>query len=81
MKRRDIVIIVVAMVVIAAGAVLINHYAFSRKATIPPPTTPTTTPISQAYRACVADGATISTAIAAFDAQNPGATPTEALLI
>jgi hypothetical protein len=78
MKQRQIAILVSAMVTIAAGAVLVSHYAFSsRKPLI---ATPTTAPNSQAYRACVADGATLSTAIAAFDAQNPGVVPTETLL-
>ncbi len=40
-----------------------------------PPTT-ASTPLS----ACQADGATVSTAIAAFEATNPGVTPTEALI-
>jgi prepilin-type N-terminal cleavage/methylation domain-containing protein len=35
---------------------------------------------SSAKAACQADGATISTALAAFSAQNAGVTPTEALL-
>jgi hypothetical protein len=83
MKQRQTVIIVLAMVVIAAGAVLVSHYAFSSHspAFTTPTTAPTTAPNSQAYRACVADGATISTAIAAFDAQNPGTVPTEASLV
>jgi hypothetical protein len=36
---------------------------------------------SSATAACQADGATISVAIAAFEAQNPGVLPTEALLV
>ncbi len=36
---------------------------------------------AQAIASCEADGATVSTAIAAFDAQNPGTVPTMALLI
>ena len=38
-------------------------------------------PSSQALLACRADGATISTAIAAFESQNPGVIPTEAALL
>jgi hypothetical protein len=37
--------------------------------------------VSQVLKACQADGATVSTAIAAFEAQNPGLTVTEALLV
>jgi hypothetical protein len=70
------VTIVLAMLVIAAGALLINHYAFSN-ARIALPTTTTIAPQTQALRSCEADGATVSTAMAAFSAQNPGVTVTQ----
>lgn len=41
---------------------------------------PTTTTTYSPLSACQADGATVSVAIAAFEAENPGVTPTEALL-
>jgi hypothetical protein len=80
-RRRELASIVVAMVVVAAIALLVNHYAFSQKFTAPTTTSTTIPAISQAYRACVADGATISTAMAAFEAQNPGVTVTESDLV
>jgi ABC-type glycerol-3-phosphate transport system substrate-binding protein len=78
-KRRDLFMIVLAMMIVAAGAVLLNHYAFAGKSA--PPTTTTIPSLARAYRACVADGETISTAIAAFQAQNPGLTATEPELL
>lgn len=82
MKQRDIVVLLLAMVVIATGAVLVNHYAFANSS--PPPialTTTTTNPLAQAYRACVADGATVETAMAAFVAENPDVNLTESSLV
>jgi hypothetical protein len=77
-KRRDLYIVVPAMVVVAAGAVVASHYTFSSpNSAMSTSTTALPANIRQAYRACVADGATLSTAIAAFDAQNPGLVPTE----
>lgn len=72
-------VILMAMVVIAAGAVLVNHYAFGHKS--PTPTTTTSAPFAQALRACEADGATLATAIAAFEAENPNLMPTESDLV
>ena len=80
MKRRDLVVILLGMVVIAAGAILVNHYAFAHES-LPPITTTTTDSLAKSYRACVADGATIETAIAAFKAENPDLNPTESTLI
>jgi len=74
-------IILLAMVVIATAAVLVNHYAFAQKSLPPLATTTTTDPLAKAYRACVADGATIETAIAAFKAENPDLNPTESALV
>ena len=42
---------------------------------------PSTTTTYSATLACQADGMTVSTAIAAFEAQNPGVSPTEASLL
>jgi hypothetical protein len=74
-------IILFAMVVIAAGAVAVNHYAFNH--TTSPTTTITTSedPFAKTLRACQSDGATVSTAIAAFRAENPSLNPTESELI
>ena len=54
------------------------HYKVLRVLSSKPPTTTTTEPTP--LLACQGDGATLSVAIAAFDATNPGVTPTEALL-
>ena len=83
MARRDFLAIVLAMVLIAGAALIINHIAFSSKDGSTTESAATTSTIiessnsSQAYIACKADGATISTAIAAFDANNPGVSVTE----
>ena len=80
-KRRDMLVILLAMVAIAACALLANHYAFANKVVAPALPTTTTFPMAKAYRACAADGATISTAIAAFKAENPDLNPTESALV
>ncbi len=73
-------IILLAMVVVAAAALLIDHYAFAHTSVAPPITT-TTSSLAKAYRACVTDGATLDTAIAAFKAENPDLNPTESALV
>jgi hypothetical protein len=79
MNRRDFTVVVTAMVVIAAAALLVNHYAFSQSETHTTTTSPTaltTTPATRtAVSACQADGATVITAMAAYNANN-GAYPT-----
>lgn len=62
------------MVVIASASVLVNHYAFAHG---PRPSDTTVLTDHRPYDACQADGATVSTAMAAFSAQNPGVTVTE----
>ena len=70
------------MAVIAATALVVNHYVFSHNAALPAtPTTTTTTSLTRAYQACTADGAAISTAIAAFEAQNPGVIVSQTALV
>jgi hypothetical protein len=81
MKRGDMIILLIAMVVIAVGALLVSHYAFGGKSSTNTTTTTGPPALAKAYRACVADGSTIETAIAAFKAENPDQKPSESTLV
>lgn len=78
-KKRDLLVILLSMVAVAAGAVLVNHFVFEHKAAAKR-TAPTEPALARALQSCQADGATIETAISAFNATNPGLVPTESEL-
>lgn len=84
--RRSIISVPVAMTLFALATVSWAAAGSGAAALVAPRTGSSNAPLavshaeSQAEQACQADGATISTAISAFKAQNPNVVPTERLL-
>jgi hypothetical protein len=70
--------LIIAVVAIVVTVILANH---TQKVEVVVPTTSPTSQTTNDLQSCEADGATISTAMAAYEATNPGMRPTEAALV